>query len=184
MTRLVAALSITAVLLVAFAGFVMLRHTSEGTMTVLAAGDVACDPEEPAYADGKGTTAGCQQRAVGEQIRAQNPDAFLALGDLQYVDGTYEKFMQSYDPALGDLKPITFPIPGNHEYQTPHAVGYYLYFGDRAHPESRGTYSFNPGDWHVVAINSIQCTPPNRATQTVRWAGGSPPTSPRTPRSV
>ena len=130
-------------------------------VTIAAVGDIACDPDEPAFNGGLGTPAGCQQKAVGDTIRAMNPQAFLALGDLQYIDGSYDKFMSSYDPALGDLKPITFPIPGNHEYNTPKGAGYYQYFGEAAHPQTKGNYSFNLGAWHIIGINSTTCTPTN-----------------------
>ena len=133
--------------------------TDRKPFRVMAVGDIACDPAEPAFADGEGTSAGCRQKAVGQAIMSQDPDAFLALGDLQYYDGTYEKFMQSYHPALGALLPITRPIPGNHEYKTPGGEGFYRYFGAAAHRESGGTYSFDAGDWHVLAINSMHCTP-------------------------
>ena len=128
-------------------------------VTIAVVGDVACDPAEPAFNNGLGAPAGCQQKAVGAAIRGIKPQAFLALGDLQYLDGTYDKFMAAYDPAMGDLKPITYPIPGNHEYKTVSGAGYYKYFGAAAHQESRGTYSFSVGAWHVIAINSTACTP-------------------------
>lgn len=128
-------------------------------VTIAVVGDIACDPNEPAFNGGLGTPAGCQQKAVGDAIRGIGPQAFLALGDLQYVDGSFDKFMASYDPALGDLKPITRPIPGNHEYNTARAAGYYQYFGEAAHPETKGTYSFNLGGWHIIGINSTVCTP-------------------------
>lgn len=126
---------------------------------VVAVGDIACDPTAPAFNGGRGTPAGCRQQAVADAVRAANPDIFLPLGDIQYIDGRYEAFMQSYDPAFGDLKSITKPIPGNHEYKVPRGAGYYRYFGDAAHQETKGTYSFDTGSWHVLAINSTQCTP-------------------------
>lgn len=127
-------------------------------VTLVATGDIACDPAAAAYNGGLGTTAGCRHQAVAAAVRAAQPDVFVPLGDLQYDDATYEKFMASYDTAFGDLKDITRPIPGNHEYKTPRAAGYYEYFGEAAHEESAGTYSYDIGDWHVVAINSITCT--------------------------
>jgi hypothetical protein len=80
--------------------------------------------------------------------------AFLALGDLQYEDGTYAAFMQSYDPSWGRVKGITKPSVGNHEYQTAGAAGYFQYFGALAGDPSKGYYSFDLGAWHVVSLNS------------------------------
>lgn len=131
---------------------------SGSEVSVMAVGDIACDTSAPAFNDGQGTAAGCRHAAVADVVRVAEPDAFIALGDLQYPDGSYEQIMGGYDKAFGDLKDITMPIPGNHEYQTRRAEGYFRYFGDQAHPESDGTYSFNVGSWHVLAINSTKCT--------------------------
>jgi hypothetical protein len=43
--------------------------------------------------------------------------------------------------------------PGNHDYHTEGAQGYFDYFGDVANP-SEGYYSFDIGTWHLVAVNS------------------------------
>jgi hypothetical protein len=78
----------------------------------------------------------------------------LALGDLQYEDGSYRNFVDSYDPAWGRVKPITAPVPGNHEYMTSGAKGYYRYFGARAGDPAKGYYSFDLAGWHLIALNS------------------------------
>ncbi len=123
------------------------------SVTVAALGDVACDldrtPTNPTRSN-----PSCRQMEIGDLIGEGGYAAVLALGDLQYEDGTLEQFQQSYDPALGRFKPITFPVPGNHEYNTAGASGYYDYFGDRAGDPATGYYSFDIGAWHVVALNS------------------------------
>jgi hypothetical protein len=88
------------------------------------------------------------------------PSAVLALGDLQYEDGAFEKFQASYDPSWGRLKAITRPAVGNHEYLTPGAAGYFDYFngfgnltGPAGH-RNTGYYSFDVGAWHLIALNS------------------------------
>lgn len=128
-------------------------------VTVMAVGDIACDPLQTNFNDGAGTMAGCRQQAVSDVVRSQDADAFIPLGDIQYQDGRLEAFQQSYDRSFGDLKSITRPVPGNHEYNQPYGAGYYAYFGDAAHQETKGSYSYDIGDWHVVAINSVMCTP-------------------------
>lgn len=128
-------------------------------VTVAAVGDIACSPTEREWNDGQGSSSGCRQEAVADVVRDMNPAAFLALGDIQHHNGTYAEFMSSYDPTFGDLKPITRPIPGNHEYNTPGGAGYYQYFGAAANQQSNGNYSFRVGSWHVLAINSTACTP-------------------------
>ena len=54
--------------------------------------------------------------------------AILPLGDLQYEDGTLDKFQRSFDPTWGRLKAQMRPVVGNHEYRTPGAAGYFDYF--------------------------------------------------------
>ncbi len=81
-------------------------------------------------------------------------DAVLALGDLQYPKGELELFQQFFHASWGQLGDRLRPVPGNHEYGTPGAQGYFAYFGARAGPEGRGYYSFDLGPWHFVALNS------------------------------
>ena len=112
---------------------------------VLIAGDVAlCDrPEDEATAD-----------VVVEALKAQ-PDAVVAVaGDLAYDKGTPEEFAQCYGPSWGQFKDKTRPAPGNHEYGTRYAAGYFDYWGERAGEKAKGWYSYDIGAWHVVAVNS------------------------------
>jgi 3',5'-cyclic AMP phosphodiesterase CpdA len=81
-------------------------------------------------------------------------DAVATLGDNQYEDASYAKFMASYDLSWGRLKTITYPAPGNHEYYTSGAAGYYQYFGARAGAPTKGYYSYDLGGWHIVVLNS------------------------------
>jgi hypothetical protein len=119
-----------------------------------AAGDVACDPANAAYQGGAGVGRLCRQRATSDLLVAGRYRAVLALGDLQYENGAEEKFEVSYDRTWGRVKAITKPVPGNHEYETRAATGYYAYFGPAAGDPKRGYYSFDVGAWHVIALNS------------------------------
>jgi hypothetical protein len=87
------------------------------------------------------------------------PGQVFALGDNAYPDGTAAQFADCYDPTWGRHKGRTRPIPGNRDYNTAGAAGYYGYFGTRANPlggtgNSQGYYSYDVGTWHVVALNS------------------------------
>lgn len=118
---------------------------------IVAVGDVAC--QSFSQSDGEGA---CRSDEVAALVTSLAPDRFFALGDLQYSKGTLDEFLRVWDPQFGHLKPITNPVPGNHEYDTPGAQGYYDYFGAAAHGPN-GYYSFDLGDWHVVALNSDIC---------------------------
>ena len=126
--------------LLAFALWVLPAHARDSDTVVLAAGDVS-------QCDSPGT-------ALTGSLLQQLDGAVLALGDLAYRNGTPAEFRRCYDPAWGAFKPRTYPAPGNHDYRTPGAAGYFSYFGERAGDPTRGYYSFDLGAWHIVSLNS------------------------------
>lgn len=121
---------------------------------VAAAGDIACDPESGAYNGGDGTADECRMRAVSDLLVGTHLSRVLTLGDNQYQDGALWKFQQSYDTSWGRRRDVTRPTPGNHDYRTPDADGYFAYFGDAAGNPSRGYYRFRVGRWQLFALNS------------------------------
>ncbi len=124
-------------------------------MVLVAAGDIACDPEYPTFRNGAGTAKACHERATAALITRIAPRQVLALGDIQYVNGLSGKYLVSYDPTWGRFKHITRPVLGNHEGGeggTNHS--YFDYFGGLAGSPSKGYYSYNVGSWHIVALNS------------------------------
>ncbi len=123
-------------------------------VTVVAVGDIACDPADTAYNGGAGTATRCRMLSTSDLALSLSPAALLLLGDNQYENGTLAKFQASYDPSWGRLKAITHPVPGNHEYQTPGAAGYYAYFGAAAGNPAEGWSSFDLGGWHLIGLNS------------------------------
>lgn len=122
--------------------------TAATTQKVAVVGDIACPPGEAP------TATTCRHEAVAAQIARSRPDSLWLLGDLQYPAGALADFRGSFEPALGRFRRIWRPSPGNHEYLTPGAAGYFEFFGRRAGPARRGYYSFNVGRWHVVSLNS------------------------------
>jgi len=129
--------------------------TTNGATTVVAVGDIACDPGSSSWNNNNGTATACRHKYTAELAKRLAPAYVLALGDLQYEDGALAKFQQSYDPTWGQLKTLTKPVPGNHEYQTSGASGYYDYFGALAGDRSKGYYVFDLGNnWIAIAINS------------------------------
>ncbi len=91
----------------------------------------------------------------------------FTLGDNVYPSGTLEQFQTCYEPTWGKLKARTLPIPGNHDYNTANARGYYQYFGARAGDPTRGYYSYELGAWHILALNSEIDTGEN--SEQVQW---------------
>ena len=124
---------------------------------IVAAGDIAC-PDAPCLS----------HRRTARLIGRIGPRAVLTLGDNQYSDGALDDYRASYDPTWGRFRGRTYPTPGNHDYHTPQADGYFDYFGARAHRASNGMYSVNIGRWHVVSINSGRGRISDRQLQWVR----------------
>ncbi|MEX2275390.1 MAG: metallophosphoesterase [Actinomycetota bacterium] len=135
-------------------------RNSHRSVHVVAAGDIACDPNAGAFHDGEGTGNYCRQMATSDLwVNDPTVEAAFALGDLQYEDGALWKFNRSYDPSWGRGFGVTYPAPGNHEYQIAGAAGYFAYFGARTFG-STGWYSADIGRWHVISLNST-CPPVN-----------------------
>ncbi len=130
-----------------------------GKLTLLAAGDIAhCHDENP----------GANMAARTAALAAEWPRApVLALGDLAYSSGTPAEFENCFDPLWGGLKSRTLPTPGNHEYKTLGAYGYFDYWGRQAGPERRGYYSARVGDWLLLSLNSEVAADP--ASDQGRW---------------
>jgi hypothetical protein len=105
---------------------------------------------------GAGDIASCS--STGDEATANLLDGIsgtvFTLGDNAYESGTATEFANCYDPTWGRHKTRTWPSPGNHEYNTPGATGYYGYFGAAAGDPAKGYYSYDLGDWHVIVLNS------------------------------
>jgi hypothetical protein len=92
------------------------------------------------------------------------PGPLAVVGD--EVQGQSTKlvdFQNFYHPRWGRFNSRARPVPGNHEYLTSGAAGYFDYFGSRGGPRGKGYYAYTVGDWQVLALNSncekIGCGP-------------------------
>jgi acid phosphatase type 7 len=113
--------------------------------TVLTAGDIADCVNGVASASAIATA----------NLVAQYPDVpLLILGDLAYSVGSAPEFNNCFALTWGKFRDRSFPTPGNHEYGTANAAGYFDYFGPRAGPDRRGYYSADIGKWRVYSLNS------------------------------
>ena len=119
--------------------------------------------------------------------------AILPLGDLQYENGTLDKFQRSFDPTWGRLKAQMRPVVGNHEYRTPGAAGYFDYFNGPGvlrrpgRPARQGLLLLRPRRLarRRRSTPSARTRPPTTRTSTTarparRRSSGCAPTSPPT----
>ncbi len=92
---------------------------SSGDPVVVAVGDIACPAGDTIHA--------CKQSATEAIAQKQNPNAVFVLGDNQYDDGSLSEYngAGAYNSTWGFFNPIVHPVPGNHEYGTPGAAGYF-----------------------------------------------------------
>jgi hypothetical protein len=121
--------------------------------TLVGAGDIA--------------TGGSDTEATAKLVRSI-PGTVFTTGDNAYPDGTDANFSDFYHPTWGTEMARTKPSVGNHEYNTTGAAGYFNYFGAAAGELGKGYYSYDRGEWHIIALNS-QCS---------GVVGGCAPTSP------
>lgn len=123
---------------------------SDKGIAVYTAGDIAdCRKRIPQKSGAAKTAA-----LIASRLADDDHAVVLTLGDHTYPVGLLTEFSDCYHPTWGQFKQRTYPTPGNHEYYTPNAVGYYSYFDNAAGPDQHGYYSFEIGNWHVVSINS------------------------------
>ena len=131
------------------------RSTSSGIKpdpVIAAAGDIVCAPAQTAGS--RDQRRSCGDRLTAALLQRGKYDAVLTLGDNQYESGELMNFRRVYARSWGRFRSITFPAPGNHEYGTARAAGYYAYFGEHARDPAKGYYSFEIGAWHLIALNS------------------------------
>lgn len=120
----------------------------KATVVVAGAGDI-CDSSGNA----------CQ--GTSDLIVSINPTAVFTAGDNAYNSGTLSEYNSRYAPTWGRFKALTSPSPGNHDYSTTGAKGYFDYFngsGNQTGPagdRSKGYYSWDVGDWHFIALNTM-----------------------------
>ena len=111
--------------------------------TIVAVGDIVCS---------ENSSAECVHEETALLAQSFEPDAVLALGDLQYENGSLSAFNTMYDPSWGVMRNITYPVVGNHEYYS-NGEGLKEYFNlDSFY------YSFDIGEWHIIALDSEKMT--------------------------
>ena len=125
-----------------------------GSNTATKTAYISASPGDPVLL-GAGDIANCaltSDEATAQILDGTSGTVFTA-GDNAYPDGTAGQFSTCYDPTWGRQKARTVPVPGNHDYGTPGAAGYYGYFGAAAGDPTKGYYTFDRGAWHVIVLN-------------------------------
>ncbi|HKP16241.1 MAG TPA: Ig-like domain-containing protein [Gemmatimonadaceae bacterium] len=139
--------------------------TGASTITVTTTPPPSNDP----VLVGAGDIAKCS--VTGDEATANLLDniagTVFTLGDNVYDSGTATEYTNCYGPSWGRHRSRTAPTPGNHEYNTPNATGYYGYFGSAAGDPNKGYYSYDLGNWHIIVLNS------NSSCTTISCAAGS-----------
>jgi acid phosphatase type 7 len=136
------------------------------TGVLLMAGDVTgCAPEDIERAT---ATASLLVREIEQLNAADTPVRVLVLGDLAYDDGTKAEFA-CYEKTWGSaLRKVlrnpgadVLPVPGNHEYNTSGAAGFFAAFKTndwiRQNPEAYYHTSFSQDAapaWRIIGLNS------------------------------
>jgi acid phosphatase type 7 len=109
---------------------------------------------------GAGDIADC--RLPGDEATARLLDSIdgtvYTTGDNVYPAGTAAEYAGCYAPSWGRHRWRTRPSPGNHDYLTTGASGYFGYFGERAGPAGRGYYAYDRGTWRIYSLNSERLT--------------------------
>lgn len=115
--------------------------TSTETVTLIGAGDIAI--------------CGSTDDDATARLLDSFPQATIfTVGDNAYHSGSADEYRDCYDASWGRHRARTRPSPGNHEYYTEGAAGYYSYFGALAGDSTKGYYSYDLGAWHIIALNS------------------------------
>jgi hypothetical protein len=133
-------------------------YRTPSPVKVVAAGDIAQCTE---------TTAGASAAARTARLVGAGDDLVLTLGDAAYESGTHAEYANCFHPTWGAFKDRIRPAPGNHDYYTAGAEGYFTHFGSQAGPDRRGYYSFDHGGWHVISLNSVVDIAPG--SEQYRW---------------
>ena len=113
---------------------------------------------------GAGDIASCSNNndeATAKLLDGISGTVFV-LGDNAYTSGTTTEYTNCYDPTWGRHKSRTKPVPGNHDYNTSGASGYFNYFNNVS-----SYYAYNLGGWRIYALNSE--IPVSSTSAQVQW---------------
>jgi hypothetical protein len=160
MRRLVAATTAVAVLLTVGLPAAAAPAPPAGTGGWGSGSGVAAAAVADAVLVGAGDIADCSRSGDSRTaaLVASIPGTVFTAGDNVYPRGALGDFEDCYEPTWGAFRNRTRPSPGNHDYETLDALGYFAYFGSAAGDPSKGYYAYDRGAWRIYALNS-NCAP-------------------------
>jgi hypothetical protein len=97
------------------------------------------------------------------KILDRTPGFVYLLGDNAYSSGTADEYANCFGPTWGRHRSRTYPVPGNHDWDTRAGAPYFAYFGAAAGPAGLGYYSVDLGGWHILSLNSNVAAQPGSA---------------------
>ena len=152
---------------VSFVNGTLVPPTRENTFVPTSGSPPAPGKPVVVAAVGDGAAGRANDRLVSDLITSWNPNMFLYLSDV-YENGTFTEFENNYGDGtnyLSRLRSITNPAPGNHEYHTPGAAGYFDYWNGPPN-----YYEVTSGGWQIISLDSTsdfdQVTP---GTEQFEW---------------
>ena len=144
------------------------RAAGTADPVIAAAGDIACDPADPNYNGGAGTSSFCRMKATSD---------LLVGAGLAAVLGARRQPVRERHARQPSRPPTTRPgggsrrspgrCPGNHEYLTPGAAGYFAYFGAAGGRSGQGLLQLRPRR-AGTSSRSTRTAPPSAAAAPAR----------------
>jgi hypothetical protein len=139
--------------LVVWLGYVPLpAHTPPANVT-----PASTPTDGGVYLVGAGDISECglSGDSLTADLLARYPGATLfTAGDNTYQTGAARQYRNCFNPTWGLYKDRIHPAPGNHDWATAGAQGYFAYFGAAAGTPGMGWYSFDLNGWHIVVLDS------------------------------
>jgi hypothetical protein len=124
-----------------------------GAAVLIGAGDIAdCNLR------GDEATAALVDSVLRADSAANVEDAVFTAGDSWYPTGAKVYRDRCWAPSWGDTTKLIMrrirPSIGNHDLQSGFGEAYYETFGKQAGEKGKGYYSYDLGEWKVIALNS------------------------------
>ena len=92
---------------------------------------------------------------TSDLVIGRAPDAVAVLGDNQYANGSLTEFQNAFDLSWGRFLDLIHPVPATTSTSSTRWRAATTPTSERAAGDpAKGYYSWDLGDWHLVALNS------------------------------